>query len=196
MSPRYALIGLGSILLLLASLAGVDSCRRKVVSAAEHQSAVYEGQADAHATQAQSIPDHAKELEAAQASVDSARREVERLRRLLASKPSIPVPDPAGASAPIVPAVSPDGRDEVIAAQVVLIAAQDGQIKGLKLALGDESRRSSEWKAAFEAERKRAAGLEIALDAQKHIAASGRWRGRLEGLAVGLGAGLIAGRLR
>ena len=92
--------------------------------------------------------------------------------------------------------MAPDHRDELLAADAVLITKLDDQVKGLQLALTDEQKRSFEWKATAEAREREAVGLRIALDAQKHVASSGKWVGRFQGLAVGLAGGYIAGRLR
>jgi hypothetical protein len=80
-------------------------------------------------------------------------------------------------------------RDEIIAAQDVVIAKQDGEITALRATLDLTGR-------ALAASEQRARGLEIANDALKHAAKSGKWIGRFQGLAVGLAAGYVGGRLR
>lgn len=202
MRPAYGIIGLGLVMLLLASLAGVDSCRRKQVEQAQHQAAIHEGEANAHAGQAQAsdaiVADLQAKLEASKA--DLGRLSAERsalLRKLAAAKqdggdPHGPAADP---QTPVAP-VSDDLHLAVIAKDAEVIEAQANFIKGQEAQISALVISRDEWKSAFEAERKRATGLEIALDAQKHLNKSGRWLGRLEGLAVGLGAGFTVGRLR
>lgn len=184
-----------AVLIIIGALVfGVDSCHRREGSAAETQSHVDQGVANAHLNQAQEVPDHAAELAAAQANVDRARAEVARVKRLLAAKPSLPVLDPTGANPAIAPTVAPDHRDETIAALDVLVRAQDGQIGSLTLALTDKTRQSEEYRLAFEAERRRAVGLEIALEAQKSLTASSKWTGRIQGFAAGAALGLLGGK--
>ncbi len=189
-----AIYGLALVLAVLAVAWGVESCHRGAGTEAEHQAAVHEGEANAHVSQAQALPDHTQALAQAQADVDRARAEVARLRKLLAAKPSIPVPDPVGPGSANDAPIPADHRDEVIAAQTILIAAQDGQIKGLKLALEDEKSRSGQWQAAFEAERKRALAQEAATEAWKKAVKGSRWTGRIEGFAAGIALGYVGGR--
>jgi len=203
MRAAVGFIGLGLVMLALASLAGASSCYKKRVEAAQHQAAIEQGKADAHAEQAKAqdaaISDLKAKLDASKA--DLGRLSDERgalLRKLAAAKqnggnPGVSVD--ASDAAPVAP-VSTDLSAQVIAKDAEVIAAQDSRIKGLEESNRLLSASRDEWKAAFEAERKRSAGLEIALDAQKHVASSGKWTGRLQGLAIGLGAGFVAGRLR
>ena len=189
---RYVALGLGAILLVLASLAGVDSCRKNQGSQAEIQSAIHQGEANSHAVQAQAIPDHKAELQTAQAGVDRAQREVARLRRLLAAaaRPGVPgdaSPDPAA-----VEPVAPDHRDELLAAQDELIAKQAGQISTLKVALTDEQARSEQFRLAFESERKATAAQQAATEAWKKAVTTSKWRGRIEGFAAGVALGYVA----
>ncbi len=203
MRAAVGFIGLGLVMLALASLAGASSCQRRKAEAAQHQAAIEQGKADAHAEQAKAkdaaISDLAAKLEASKA--DLGRLAAERsslLRKLAAAKQDSRdqgVPANGSDAAPVAP-VSVDLSAQVIAKDAEVIAAHDGRIKGLEEANRLLSASRDEWKSAFEAERRRAAGLEIALAAQKHVASSDKWIGRLQGLAVGLGAGYAAGRLR
>ena len=191
---RYLLIGLGAVLAILASLAGVDSCRKHQGTEAEHQAAIHQGEANAHASQAQAIPDHAAELQSAKDDVARARAEVARVKRLLAAQSGHAVPDPAGQGSSLPPVVDPDPRDQVIASQGVLIEKQDAQIQGLQVALMDERKRSSEFKAAFEAERKATAAQEAATRAWKQAVTTSKWMGRAQGFAAGVALGYVGGK--
>lgn len=194
------IIGLGLVIALVAGLAGASSCYTKRGTQAEHQAAIHLGEANAHASQAKAsdaaVEDLKAKLEASKA--DLGRLTLERgalLRKLAAAKQdgrdqAVPV---AGHKAPVAP-VSVDLQ--VIAKDAEVIEAQAKVIKGYEAEVVTLTASRDQWKAAFEAERKRATGLEIALDAQKHVASSGKWAGRLQGLAIGLGAGFVAGRLR
>ena len=77
----------------------------------------------------------------------------------------------------------------------MLIREQAGQIGALKLALSDEQKRSGEWKAAFESERKARMAQEAATEAWKKAVTTSRWRGRVEGFAAGLALGYVGGKL-
>ena len=81
------------------------------------------------------------------------------------------------------------------AIQDQIIAAQDEQIAALKVEV-TELRTALDLKdQALIASEKRARGLEIALEAQRHTSKSQRWLGRIEGVLVGLGAGYAVGRV-
>jgi hypothetical protein len=180
-------MGLCIFLGSLAALQGLESCRG---NKAEHTAAVAEGEANAHVQQAAAIPSHAEPLAKAQAGVDRARAKVAGAGKRVAAQPSVPISasthaDPADNQ----PLVLPDpGTADLVSAQDVLIAE-------LRAALADEQRRSEQYRLAFEAERRRAVGLQIALDAQKHVQGASRWRGRIEGFAVGVATGFLGGKL-
>ncbi len=197
MTPRlsHILAGAGlALALLAAAVIGVDIVRKHVGSAAEIQSAVHQGEANAHVSAAQAIPDHAAELQGAKDDVARARAEVARVKLLLAAQQGAAVLDPAGTGSTVPPSVDPDPRDQVIASQGVLIEEQDGQIAALGLALEDEQRRSAEFKEAFEAERKATAAQAAATKAWKEAVTTSRWRGRIEGFASGVALGYLGGK--
>jgi hypothetical protein len=198
MTPRHALYGLCALLAVLTLAWGLGEWQQGRGHAGEIQSAIHQGEATTHANQAQAIPDHAAEVQAlrdradaTQASLDRARAALARAEQKLAAKPVLPVPDPAGAGGANLPAVPADHRDEVIAAQKVLIQAQDVrigaldlQVAGLELAYSDEQRRSAEWQAAYEDQRKATAAQEAATRAWKDAVGTSRNRGRAEGAIV------------
>lgn len=192
---RYLFIGLGAILLILASLTVWSEHKQNTGTQAEHNAAIHQGEANAHVSQAQAIPDHAAELQHAKDDVARARAEVARVKRILAAQQGHAVPDPAGSGPALPPVVGPDPRDEVITAQGVLIEKQDAQIQGLQVALVDERKRSDQWMQAFESERKRAQAQEAATKAWKSAVVASRWQGRLEGFAAGAALGYLGGKL-
>jgi hypothetical protein len=192
----YAFWGAMVFGLVVALLLTHQSCVEKRGNDAGQQAQQHIGEANTHANQAQAIPDHAEELEATKKDVAGARAEVARLRKLLEAKPGVPVPDPVGPDSPNIPTPPPDHRDEVIAAQDVLITKLDGQVLTLETALRDEQKRSGEFKAAFESERKAFAAQEAATKAWKDAVNASRWQGRIEGFAVGVASGYLAGKMR
>lgn len=194
MTPRYALIGLAAILAILAGLSGLGSCRRGQGEGSEIQAAIHQGEANAHIQQAGAIPDHAAELQSAKDDVARARAEVARVKRILEAQQRDAVPDTEGQGQALPTIVGPDPRDEVISSQGVLIQAQDGQIQALQLALSDEQRRSGEFKAAFEAERKATAAQSAATEAWKKAVTASRWQGRAEGFAAGIALGYVGSK--
>jgi len=196
MVGRAWFIGLGLVLLALVSLVGLDSCQRGKGAAQEVIAHIEEGKADAHVSEAQAIPDHAQELAQAKADVAGARAEVERLRRIVAAQGRARVPDPSGPVASDVAPVPPDHRDELLAADAVLIAKQDADIQVLTGALMDERRRSDEFRQAFEAERKATAAQAAATEAWKKAVTTSKWVGRAQGFAAGVALGYVGGRLR
>ena len=131
MVTRYVALGLGAILLVLASLAGVDSCRKRQGSQAEHQAAVHQGEANAHQAQAQTSDAAYEDLKA---KVDGQKQDLDRLNternallRRLAAKP-LPNPNHAdhipGSDALDALEAAIDVRDEVIAKDAEVIQAQ------------------------------------------------------------------------
>jgi hypothetical protein len=195
MSPRIFAAGIGLALVIggLGALAGLHSCRRHTGQAQEIESAVHEGEANAHASAAQAVPDHTQALASAQADSDRAWAEVRRLRKIVDAKlPALPNPA-------IPPSTSGDTASDLRAEQLLaadreLINAQDLQIQGLKLALSDEQKRSDEYRAAFEAERKATAAQQAATEAWKKAVTTSKWIGRAQGFAAGVALGYVGGR--
>lgn len=160
----------------------------------EIQSAIHTGEANTHVSQAQAISDHAAELQSAKDDVARARAEVARVKRILAAQPQHAVPDPAGEGSAMPPSVDPDPRDQVIASQGVLIEKLTVQVGGLELALSDEKRRSTEYREAFEAERRASQAQAAATEAWKKAVTSSKWVGRAQGFAAGVALGYVGGR--
>ena len=195
------LIGAALALGLIGAIAfGVSHFAGKAETKAETQSHVDQGQALAHAEAAKvsdgQVADLQTKLDATQTNLD--RLTAERnalLKRLAVPKPSSTGPV-ALPSLPAIPSNAPDVRDEVIAKDAEVIAAQDVRIKGLESIQVQLVVSRDRWKSAYDAESRRAAGLEIALAAQKHVSASGKWLGRIEGFAVGVALGYAGGRIK
>ena len=137
----------------------------------------------------------------AQAQEDAARAaEVARLRRELARlRASLPGPDSTA------PAAQPDAAEPVsttldlaplVAKYEELTQAQDREISGLRAEVATLTRARDSWKRAAEEGGREALQLRAALAAREGSLRAERWRGRIEGLAVGVALGYGAGRLR
>ena len=146
---------------------------------AEQQAAA----ADAHDVEATV---RAPQLAADAAEVARLRSEVARLRSPAPPAP-IPVPDPAAPPVDLAPLVA--GQDE-------LIRAQDRQIQDLGAQVNTLTLARDSWRRAAEEERIRGSLQEAALRAQLAATRAASWKGRIEGFAVGIGAGYLAGRIR
>lgn len=189
----YLLVAVGALGLIWAALSFAGRHEAHQGQAQETQSAVHQGEAQAHVQAAESVPDHSQALASAAAASARAWAEVRRLRQLVGAKPpALPgptVPPPAGGDA-----ASDLRAQQLLAADRTLIEAQAGQIEALGLALADERRRSAEFKAAYEAERKATAAQAAATEAWKQAVTTSRWRGRIEGFAAGVALGYVGGR--
>ena len=170
MTPKlsHILMGFAGCVLLAGLLTWTIEKAREHKGAKQEQAAQEsKGEVKAHVGEAESIPDHSQDLAKAKEDVAGARAEVERLRKLLATKPRLPVSDPAGASQANDAPVQPDHRVEIIAAQTILVGRLDSQVKGLETALTDEKKRSGEYKLALEASQRQAMAQEAATKAWK-----------------------------
>ena len=200
MTPKlsHILIGAALAIGLIGAIAfGVSHFASKVEAKAETQSHVDQGQALAHAQAAKELDAAVQDIKAklvlAQANLDRITSERNALlRKLKQPVSSGPVALP---NLPAIPPGDPDVRDAVIAKDAEVIDAQAKVIEGQKVEITGLGASRDQWKATYEAESRRVAGLEIALAAQKHVSASGKWIGRLQGFAVGIGTGYVAGRL-
>ncbi len=196
MTPRlrYILGALAAGLLVWWGVASLmDAYHQHQGTAQEQASHQQHQEAQTHAQAAQAIPDHTAAIQAAEARAKAAEDKAGRLQRerddllaRLAAQPPAP----------------PDIRDEVIAkdkeviqAQSEQIVGQAGQIAALGLALTDEQRRSSEWKAAFAHEQAARLAQEAATRAWRQSVKESRWRGRIEGFAAGVALGYAGGKL-
>ena len=204
MSPRLIQAALGG--LLIVGVLGIaawttESCGKGKTGKAEQQANEAHGAADAHQAQAQTSDQVVQDLKAQVASaaenVDRLQAERLRLLRALAAKvPQVPSdPDPAVAPA-LEPSPVADVRDQVIAKDAELIQAQQVVISEQAAVIGTLTVSRDAWKATAGAREREAAQLRIALDAMKTVQSSGKWLGRVQGFAIGLGAGYATGRIR
>lgn len=196
--PAYSFIGLGLILAALASLAGVDSCRKKQGSNAQTQANVAKGEANAHQTQAQTSDAVAANLQAQLMAKETAlgRLTAERgaLLKRLESERQARLDAESAHPAAVEPI--PDVRDALIAKDAEVIEAQGKEIAGLKDLTSQLVISRDQWKATAEARERQALAQQAATDAWKKAVTTSRWRGRIEGFAVGMASGYVAGRLK
>ena len=139
-----------------------------------------------------------KDSETHKALADAAQQEIKdrdakiaslKARRTSALHASATASAPSGAT-------SVDGPSDEAALAGQIITAQDEQIAALKVEV-TELRTALDLKdQALIASEKRARGLEIAMEAQKHASKSQRWLGRIEGVAVGNAIGYVGGKLQ
>ena len=204
MSPRILQALLGGLLIVgvLGGVAlGVESCGKGKVNQGVQQANEAHGAANANQSQAQASDKLVADL---QARVESAAQDMDRLtkeraallRKLEAKVP--PVSSNSDHAAPVATQPGPvaDERDAVIAKDSELIQAQQVVISDQAAVIGTLIVSRDAWKATAEQRQREAAGLRIALDAQKSVANSGKWMGRVQGFAIGLGAGYVTGRIR
>ena len=104
-------------------------------------------------------------------------------------------PGVAGAVVPASAASGPDDRDALIAKDQEVITALTKVVEDQGTEISQLTISRDQWKASSEAEHRAVVGLQIALDAQKVVSKSDKWIGRVEGFAIGIGAGYVAGRL-
>ena len=124
----------------------------------------------------------------ANGEIERLRGEVARLRKATAAPVVVPTPTPDPASvADLAPLVAK--LDELNAALTV-------QNDNLRKALDLEHHAYLEASAAYQDERKARAASEMALQAQLAAVKASRWQGRIEGFAIGVGSGYVAGRLK
>lgn len=157
-------------------------------SQAEQQANEAKGRADAAVEAARRAQaDEAK----ARAEVADADAKAARAAELVAKLRNRPLPAPG-----VVPFADPGPLEPVglIEALTEQVEAQQEQIRardGLILSL--EAQRDG-WKQANDERQRETVSLRLALEGQKAAVNGARWRGRIEGFAVGLAGGFAGGR--
>lgn len=185
--------------LCLSGLVVAEKIHEHQAQASDHQTAIHEGEANAHQSQANASDAKVSDL---QAKVDSQAQELGRLNaerdallKRLAAKP-VPHEDPAVPAVGLVDALEAavSDRDDVIAKDAEVIAAQDGRIKGLEAVNGQLVASRDEWKAAFESERKARQAQEAASRAWKDAVTTSEWKGGIKGFIAGTALGYLGAR--
>jgi len=141
---------------------------------------------------AQQAADHDRAL-AAEKTVAQLQAERVVLLKRLAARP-VPAVDPG--SPPVA-----DVRDDVIAKDAEVIAAQATQVVSLKAENADQAlvivqltTSRDEWHAACDLRDKQATAQAAATQAWKEAVTAIRWQGRIEGFALGALAGYLGGK--
>jgi hypothetical protein len=198
MTPKQRLqsIGIAAAVLVIVFGLGYWQGQRKVAAIAsqsENAANVAKGEADALKRQAQAQD---AEIAAKDAGLEAARADVVRkVAELAKIKASLHTYDPVGPILPSEP-VQPGVVDlaPLVAKQDEVIQAQSYFIKGLETKIVDLTISRDWWKDAEGARSREAAGLRIALETQKALTKGALWKGRIQGLAVGIASGYVYGR--
>ena len=184
-------------LLLIVSGLWCASCvlSHKAAKAEEHAARSHESAA-IHAAQGathdQTAEAQAQEVQAADREVERLRAEVARLRRP-APRPD-PKPTPNEPDTP-QPVQAPVDLAPVVAKLDELVKAQDREISGLKAQVVTITKARDSWKLAAQDSGREALQLRASLAAREGLLKAERWKGRIEGFAVGCAGGYVAGRL-
>lgn len=198
--PRWLKIALAVVAALLIALAGLSvwSCVGKHRVQTQTTQADQHHQAAAVAAAKGEAQDQVAERQGVKVQSDAS--EVSRLRaelaRLREPKP-VPPQDPAGPPAPDPQPVTPPvdlapivaKQDELIKALDLQVYDQAQQIKTLTLA-------RDSWRLGAQESAKEALQLRAALAAQEGLTKAALWKGRIQGLMIGAGAGYVGGRIQ
>ena len=194
---RWEVIACLACALIVAGLFWWDGHTTGKARTSEITAGIAKGEANTHAQAATAIPNHQGEIQSASQNVDRARAKVARVGRNLEAKPGIPVPDHASSGEAVPQALDFDTGSpllDALNAERELTKAQDAKIKVLEVALSDEQKRSSEWKATAEARERQAMAQEAATKAWRSAVTTSRWTGRVEGFIAGAALGYLGGR--
>ncbi len=155
---------------------------------AEKQSQEAKGRADAAAESARRAQADEAQARAQVADADAkaarAAELVARLRNRPVSAPGV-VPDPGPVS--LEPVALIDALASQVEAERVRVAARDAVILSL------EAQRDG-WKRAHDDRQRETVALRLALEGQQAAVNGALWRGRIQGFAVGIASGYLAGR--
>lgn len=200
MTPtRFLVTAVGTVAVVFGLLVMADRGCTGHATKHKQEADTQKGVAEAHAGEAQKedakVEAQALELERAKTAKDEAlaklaalRDEMRRRAELPAPGPAVPEhgPSPVPAAGPVEPGLGEvvARQDEVIRAQAEYITKLEGQVSTLTGA-------RDHWKAAYEAEERRAVALELALKAKE---SAGNYRSAKWGL-LGLAVGFAGGRL-
>ena len=198
--PAWAKRAIWSALALLVIFCGLwcASCalshkaaKHEAVATQAHESSVIH--AAQGATYDQQAQAQAPELQAADREVERLRAEVARLRRPAPAPDPKPTPNEPDAPQPVS---SPVDLAPVVARLDELVKAQDHEISGLKTQVATITLARDSWKLAAQDSGREALQLRASLAAKEGLLKAERWKGRIEGFAVGFAGGYVTGRLQ
>jgi len=194
---RPILASVVAVLLVIGASIGVGywyGTKRNQVKAtqAENAANVAKGERDAFKAQAEAKD---QEIAAKSAATLADKRALARANAEIQRIKDLPPVVPIG---PGTPDLSPvvERQRQLIDAYEVGKQASEKYIFTLEADKLDLTISRDAWKASSEAGAREAAGLRIALEAQKSLTKNALWRGRIQGLAIGLGGGYVYGRAR
>ena len=194
-AKRCVWAGLG-LLLIVSGLWCASCVLRHRALAHEASAAQAHESATIHATQGatydQQAQDQTPALQAADREAERLRAEVARLRR--------PAPKPDPQTIPTEPSIpqpvqAPVDLAPVVAKLYELVKAQDHEISGLKAQVVTITKARDSWKLAAQDSGREALQLRASLAAREGLLKAERWKGRIEGFAVGFAGGYATGRL-
>ena len=203
-AERRLLIGIFAVLLTMLGFWGWMQHKESQVTEATAQGAAIHDTATAGQAKGEVYDQTVK---ASEPAVQAAKAKYERDNlkyRLIrdSERPIAAVPD-----APVVPGDSPDGRDaggdpvsgspdpELLAARE-LISSQEAYIKALEGKVATQDLSIASWRGTAQARAQELVQANAVIAAQQGLIAGALLKGRLQGLAVGLGSGYVAGGLR
>lgn len=200
-SLKSSAIAAGAVAIVLALTYGLGyrAGQAKVsqrAETAENEANVARGERETYKRQAEAKD---QEIAARDAGLDAARNNLRRAEQELARSkmerpPVVPVPLPAIPGTPVGDLGVEGGWRDLVGRQEAVIQAQAYYINGLETKISDLTISRDAWKASAQAGEREAAGLRIALEAQKSLTKGALWKGRIQGLAIGLGSGYVLGR--
>jgi hypothetical protein len=177
----YALIA--SIALIVGGVWLYQHHNQAVADAAIVQADQHHEQAISNAAQGavhdQSIETAKSHLDADAQETKRLRSEVERLRKIIA--------------APVAMDAPPVDLAPLVASQDALIVGLTKENDGMKGQVVNLTLSRDSWKTAYDASTREVASLRLAHEAQVAAIRGSRWMGRVEGFAVGMAAGYVAG---
>ena len=182
-----------AVLVIVAGLGIYVVRKNDQVSESERNAAIHAAKADALVSIGRQkdvqIASRASDLSKAEKDIQRLRADYARLRQHRESLAQF------GTSVPAVGLPDDASGDPCLAAADELINAQGRLIEEQKAQILDLTASRDAWKGAFEEEHQRSVELQLALDAQRHAAKSVKWLGRIQGFAIGVGAGYVGGKL-
>lgn len=190
---RPAVIGAAVLLALVASAWGVGYLQGARSGQArsieyEKQSQEAKGRADAAVEAARRAQADEAKARARVADADAkAARAAELVAKLRAGHRPAPGVVPPADPGPLEPVALIDALASQVEAERVRVAARDAVILSL------EAQRDG-WKQAHDERQRETVSLRLALEGQKAAVNGALWRGRVQGFAVGIASGYLAGR--
>ena len=192
LGPVCYVAGIALVCLSLSFGVGYFAGQRKAANQsmqAENAANIAHGVADATKQQAEKAD---ADLASQAPKLAEARADVVRKAAVLAAARTATTPQPPADPAPIdVAALAPMDRakDELIAAQKVYITGLESQNATLVIS-------RDAWKATSTARDVENLNLRAANAAKDGLIAGALWKGRLQGLAIGIASGYVTGRIQ